>query len=260
MTFDATGLLTFLLAIVPGFIAQQSRHSISPRSLEQKTVLEETGEYVLNSVFVHLFLLTTFRIAIGIWKPSILAGASIALRQKEFLPWAWDHHYLMLVYFLLSLGVGFVLGIVRGVLALNQPIRKWLLDFRWFREHLAKVGILSFLQEEPVWYGVLRQDHKDQITFVRATMKERGDVYTGELKSYGILRDSERQKDFFLINAYYAASSDVPFRQIDADGILLNFADVKVVEVMKRLVVKNPSAKSQPATNEQSTSARPPTH
>lgn len=244
MTFDAAGLLIFLLAIVPGFIAQQSRHSISPRSLEQKTVLEETGEYVLNSVFVHLLLLTTFRITVGIWNPSVLATVNFALRQKELLAWAWDHHYLLLVYFLLSLGVGFVLGIVRGVLALNQPIRRWLLDFRWFREPLAKVGILSFLQEEPVWYGVLRQNHKDEITFIRAKMKERGDVYTGELKSYGILRDSERQKDFFLINAHYAASSDVPFRQIDADGILLNFADVEAMEVMKRLVVKNPSDKN----------------
>jgi hypothetical protein len=241
MTFDATGLLIFLLAIVPGFIAQQSRHSISPRSLEQKTVLEETGEYVLNSVFVHLLLLTTFRVIIGIWEPSILATASVALRQRELLGWAWDHHYLTLVYFLMSLVVGFALGILRGVLALNQPTRKWLLDFRWFRGCLAKVGVLSFLQEEPVWYGVLRQNHKDEITFIRARMKGRGDVYTGELKSYGILRDSERQKDFFLINAHYAASSDVPFRQIDADGILLNFADVEVIEVMKRLVVRNPS-------------------
>jgi hypothetical protein len=241
MTFDATGLLIFLLAIVPGFIAQQSKHSISPRSLEQKTVLEETGEYVLNSVFVHLLLIAAFRTVLGALKPSTLASLTSAVQQRKLFDWTWDHRRLMFAYFLLSLGVGFAVGIVRGVLALNQPIRKWLLDFRWIRGPLTKVGILSFLQEEPVWYGVLRQNHKDEITFVRARMKGRGDVYTGELKSYGILGDSDREKDFFLINAHHAESSDAPFCQVDADGILLNFADVEVLEVMKRIVPRNSS-------------------
>ncbi len=173
------------------------------------------------------------------------------------LAWAWDHHYLTLLYFLLSLGAGFALGMTRGVLALNQPIRKWLLDFGWFRGLLARVGVLSFLEEEPVWYGVLRQDHKDEITFIRPKMKGRGDVYTGELKSYGILPDSEREKDFYLVNAYYAVSADAPFRHIEADGILLNFADVEVIEVMKRLLVANPVGERQLAAAEQSTLSRP---
>jgi len=32
-------------------------------------------------------------------------------------------------------------------------------------------------------------------------MKEGGGFYTGELKSYGIVSDSERNKDFLLVNA-----------------------------------------------------------
>jgi hypothetical protein len=62
MTFDVTGLLIFLLAIVPGFVAQQSRYSIIPRSLQEKSLVEETGDYVLNSVFIHLIVLSCFRI------------------------------------------------------------------------------------------------------------------------------------------------------------------------------------------------------
>jgi len=236
MTFDATGLLIFLLSIIPGFVAQQSRHSLSPRSLEQKTVLEETGEYVLNSVFVHLILATSFTIGLAVRNPIALASLNAAIQQRKLFEWAWDHRRLALAYFLMSLGVGFVVGIVRGVLALNQPVRKWLLGFRWFRAPLTTAGIHSFLQEEPVWYGVLRQTQKDEVTFVRAKMKAHGDVYTGEMKSFGIVGDSEREKDFFLINVYYATSPDVPFSQVVADGILLNFADVETLEVVKQLI------------------------
>jgi hypothetical protein len=241
MTFDSTGLLIFLLAIVPGFIAQQSRHSVSPRSLPQKTVLEETGEYVVNSVFVHLLLIATFTALLRKWKPSILATADLAVQQRKLFDWAWDQRRVMFVYFLMSLGVGFALGILRGVLALNQPIRKWLLRFSWCRSALTKAGILSFLQEEPVWWGVLRQNHKDEVTFIRAKMKAGGDFYAGELRSYGILGDSDREKDFSLIHVYHGASSNVAFRQLDADGILLNFADVEVFEIMKRFVPRHTS-------------------
>jgi hypothetical protein len=72
-------------------------------------------------------------------------------------------------------------------------------------------------------------------------MKAGGDVYAGELRSYGILGDSDRDKDFSLIHVYHAASSNVAFRQLDADGILLNFADVEVLEIMKRLVPRHAS-------------------
>src|SRR5258707_4218717 len=36
------------LAIVPGFLAQQARTLLIPRSLRTQSVLEETGNYVLN--------------------------------------------------------------------------------------------------------------------------------------------------------------------------------------------------------------------
>lgn len=70
MALDATGILVFLLAIIPGFVAQQARHSIIPRSVQPKSVLEETGDYVLNSVFTHVCLLIAFRLAISLLAPS----------------------------------------------------------------------------------------------------------------------------------------------------------------------------------------------
>jgi len=50
-----------------------------------------------------------------------------------------------------------------------------------------------------------------------------GGFYTGELKSYGIVPDSERNKDFLLVNVAYKRSEDGPYVRVDADGVLLNF-------------------------------------
>ncbi len=61
MTFDLAGLVIFALAVLPGFGAQQARYSIVPRSLKEKSALEKTGDYLLNSVAIHLLCLVVFR-------------------------------------------------------------------------------------------------------------------------------------------------------------------------------------------------------
>ena len=96
MTFDVTGLLIFLLAIVPGFLAQQARTLLIPRSLRIQSVLEETGNYVLNSILVHLFLLASFRVILGLLRSATPAALGLALSQKQFGSWAWQHRYLLL--------------------------------------------------------------------------------------------------------------------------------------------------------------------
>jgi MFS family permease len=234
MTFDLTGLLIFLLAIVPGFLAQQSRHSVVPRSLEQKSALEETGEYVVDSLFVHLFFLTVFRLLLGYLDSSALFSLAQAVSQKKLPEWGWDHRYLVLAYLISTLAGGFAFGFIRGILALNQPVRKGLGGYHWFSRLLNRLGIHSFLQTEPVWYGVLRQSAKDESTFVEVRMKGEGGYYTGELKSYGILEDSKREKDFYLVNVYFRERHEKSYRKLEIDGILLNFADAECVEVMKR--------------------------
>ncbi len=234
MTFDVTGLLIFLLGIVPGFVAEQSRHSIVPRSLQHKSPLEQTGEYVLNSIFIHLFFLTVFRIFLSVFNLKVLTALGQAVTEKNLPGWGWDHRYLILSYFVASLIGGFLLGLLRGVLALNQPIRKGLLRRRWFGLVLEKLGIHSFLQEEPVWYGVLRQVSKREVTFIQVRMKG-GGYYAGELRSYGILDDSKREKDFHMVNVHFRKPGEDIYRKLDGDGVLLNFADVESIEVSKRL-------------------------
>ncbi len=77
MMFDVTGLLLLLLAIVPWISRLTSPHLFSPTFLRTKSVLEETGNYVLDSILVHLLLLGSFRLVLGIVRspaPSTLGG------------------------------------------------------------------------------------------------------------------------------------------------------------------------------------------
>jgi hypothetical protein len=83
MTFDVTGLLIFLLAIVPGFLAQQARSFLVPRSLRTKSVLEETGNYVLNSILVNLLLLGSFRLVLGMVRSPAPSTLGVAMAQKQ---------------------------------------------------------------------------------------------------------------------------------------------------------------------------------
>lgn len=234
MTFDATGLLIFLLAIMPGFVAQQSRHSISPRSVQEKTIIEETGEYVLNSVFIHVTLVLAFRIFLPVFAPFAFHTLDEAFSQKSLLEWGWQHHRLIALYYLISLSAGIPLGFFRGVMSLNQPVRRLLLRSARVQGLLIRMGIFSFLLEEPVWYGVLRQRSKAELTFVEVKMKDNGGFYTGELKNFAILGDSVREKDFFIVNVFQKLPNQNEYTRLTIDGVLLNFADVESIHVMKR--------------------------
>jgi len=234
MTFDITGLTVFLLAVMPGFVAQQSRHSLVPRPLEPRTALEETGEYVLNSLFVHLFSLVLFRECLLLFRSQSVLSFGEAILSHGLVAWAYEHRYLAITYLCFSIVAGFVLGLFRGYLALIQPVRNSLPGYAWFRKLLKALRIPSFIAEGPVWYDVLReQGEPGRLTFVQIRMKS-GCFYTGELRSYGILKDSEKNKDMYLVNAYFRGSLSEQYQKMECKGVLLNFADVEAVEVLKQ--------------------------
>ena len=80
--------MIFLLAIVPGLLAQQGRSFLLSRSLQTKSVLEETGNYVLNSILAHLLLLGSFRLVLGIVRSPAPSTLSVAMAQKQLASWA----------------------------------------------------------------------------------------------------------------------------------------------------------------------------
>jgi hypothetical protein len=236
MAFDATGILIFLLAIVPGFVAQQARHSITPRPVKPRSVLEETGDYVLNSVFIHAFLLIAFRLVFSLFSPSFLREINDAVEQNKLLWWGWQHHYVVLLYYSAALLFGVLLGLVRGALSLSHPLRDSLAGQAWLRRLLSKAGVFSSLSEQPIWYEVLRQRSRDELTFVQVRMKDTGGFYAGELKMFAIVDDSERQKDIYLVNVFYRKSEQDKYAPLEGDGVLLNFGDIDAIQVIKQTV------------------------
>src|SRR6266699_2222854 len=102
MTFDVTGLLIFLLGVIPGFLAQQARHSIVPRSLQKKSAIEGTGAYVIDSLLIHFLLLIAFQLFLSCINPFTLEALGQSVTQKKPAGWAWEHRYLVLTYFVLG--------------------------------------------------------------------------------------------------------------------------------------------------------------
>lgn len=233
MTFDITGLLIFLLGILPGFLAQQTRYSIFPRSLKPKSVIEETGYYIFNSILVHALLILLFSVYMLTWSPSASAEFSQSIAQHTPSEWIWKHWILTATYFGASLAGGFLFGLFRGWLALRQPIRNWLAKYQRFDRFLTWFGIWLFLQEDPVWFHVFRQQTDDETIFLQVKMKSGAGFYTGQLESYGILDDSEREKDFYLVRAHYKVSVQDKYQRLHGDGVLLNFGDVESIQVTK---------------------------
>ena len=73
----------------------------------------------------------------------------------------------------MGLLLGSVLGAIRGISERDRRIGTGLADNRWLSPLLVRF----------------------------AQMKQGAGFYTGELKSYGIVSDSEPHKDFLLVNA-----------------------------------------------------------
>jgi hypothetical protein len=236
MTFDITGLLIFLLAVVPGFIAQQARSRLVPRSLRAQSVLEETGNYVFNSIVVHLILFASFRVALAVFHSATPASLSVAIVQKQLPGWAWEHRYLIAIYYVASLLLGFIFGVLRGIAEQDRQIGTWLADSWLVRPLLLRLGVRAFLEEAPVWYEALREKTRDERTFIEVKMKQDGGYYTGEHRSYGIVPDSEPNKDFLLVNAAYKKLESDIYLPTNTDGVLLNFADAESVSFIKQTI------------------------
>jgi hypothetical protein len=233
MTLDVTGLLIFLLAFVPGFLTQQVRKLLIPRSLRDQSVLEETRNYIVNSLVVHLVVVTIFRTSLALVRSTAPAALDWAIAHHQFGVWSWDHRYLILAYFVASLFVGLVFGLFRGVVQRDRIIGIWLADNRWLSQFLVRLGVFAFLEEAPVWYEALKQKTRSERTFVRVKMKDNRGFYTGELKSYSIVSDSEPNKDFLLVNVSHKPAENGAYEQMDVDGVLLNFADAESVAFIK---------------------------
>ncbi len=228
MQFDITGFLIFLVFILPGLVAQKARFSLAPRSLKPLSTLGEVGEFVLAGVWVHAFL------ALAIWTYcSLLARQSFAILANAFhygslSGFVWSYRVFVFGYFVFSLLLGYCFGFFQGVLIIKQPIGE-----RFSKVILKKLGVPGFLREEPVWYFVLKRQSAATMVFLEVEMKDQAGIYTGRLQAYGILDDSAKSKDFYLVDVHYKENRLGSFVPLRCDGVLLNFEDVTSIQVVK---------------------------
>jgi hypothetical protein len=71
------------------------------------------------------------------------------------------------------------------------------------------------------------------MVFLEVEMKNGLGTYSGKLKSYGILDDSVRSKDFYIEDVYFREKRSDPFSYMKCSGLLLNFEDVASIQVVK---------------------------
>ncbi|MGA8493443.1 MAG: DUF6338 family protein [Terriglobales bacterium] len=233
MQFDVTGFLIFLGFILPGFLAQRARYSLAPRSLKPLSPIAEVGEFVLAGVWVHVFLVAIFRLYFWVFQEQHFAALANTLYYKSLPKFLWAYRTFVFTYLVLSLAVGYCFGFIQGWLIIKQPVRSWLARRPLPKRLLKWLGIPGFLQEDPVWYFVLKQKSAATMVFLEVEMKNGAGIYTGRLTSYGILDDSVKSKDFYLEDVHFKADRIGSFTPLDCDGILLNFEDVAAIQVRK---------------------------
>jgi len=157
----------------------------------------------------------------------------LAITQKQLGVWAWQHRCLICSYLVTSLILGSLIGLLRGIAARDRLVGTWLADIPGLSKILVRMGMLTLLEEAPVWYEALKQRTRRERTFVEVRMKNGKGFYTGELKSYGIVSDCEPNKDFLLVNVAYKALEGAQYVPMNVDGALFNFADAESIAFIK---------------------------
>jgi hypothetical protein len=233
MQFDITGFLIFLAFILPGFVAQKARFSLAPRSLKPLSPVGEVGEFVLTGVWVHVLLALAIGTYFSLFARQYCVGLANAFHYGTLSELLWNYRIFAFFYFVSSLVFGYFFGFLQGVLVIKQPIRTWLVREQFPRSVLTKIGVPGFLQEDPVWYFVLKRESAATMVFLEVEMKKAAGFYTGRLRSYGILDDSVKSKDFYLVDVHFKENRLGSFVPLQCDGVLLNFEDVASIQVVK---------------------------
>ena len=233
MQFDITGFLIFLGFILPGFVAQKTRYSLVPRPVKPLPPVGEVGELVLTGVWIHILLTIAFRLYFAFVQQEYFGTLVTFFHFEGLRQFLWNYRKLAFSYFVISLVTGYCFGFMHGLFILKQPLRSWLVTKTLPATVLRTLGVTGFLQEEPVWYFVLKQHSAATMVFLDVEMKDGRGFYTGTLKSYGILDDSVKTKDFYIEAVYFKEKRQDAYVALKCDGVLLNTDDVAAIQVVK---------------------------
>ena len=141
------------------------------------------------------------------------------------------------IYLIFSLGVGLLLGLLRGLFDVWHPI-----------DHIAKkLGIVNsalgrlwsqyveryLITGRPIIYDALfpevDQYGVQKEVFVELVLKGNQGSITGRLVSFSIANDEEIHKLLYLEDIYQKQVGAGSYAKLDADGMLVDLADASMV-------------------------------
>jgi len=219
---------------------------VIPRTQRSKGATEEIAEFLIFSVMAHFILAlfySCFWIIAGVlFKRSALffIGGWLPLTPDDLLrrlggvPAAY-----LAIYLILSLGIGWFLGLGRGLLdawrTADWVARKLgIVDSRSGR-YWSKYIERFLITSRPIIYSALfpdldaNGDRKD--VFVEAELKDDQGSITGRVASFSIANDEESHKLIYVEEVYRKAAGSNHYEKLDADGMLLDVADAITIQI-----------------------------
>lgn len=246
MDIDLSKVAIVVLAVMPGYLARRGSARVIPHTLRNKGATEEIAEFLIFSFLAHFtlaFLYGCFWLLAGLllehsalfflhdW---LLLPLSSLLTRLSGIPTGY-----LVVYLFLSLGVGWMLGLGRGLLdawrAYEYAAQK--LDFfqsslgRFWSKHIGKY----LITDRPIIYDALFPDLDDKgkrkDVFVELVLKEGQGSITGRVTSFSIANDEESHKLILLANVYRKMPGNDQYEKLDTDGLLVDIADAITLQI-----------------------------
>ena len=246
MTPSALDIGAILVLVLPGFVSYRS--ALARRAdPSRRSTLWQLAEMLEYSLYVHLL-----GVALVLGVSALLDSAFHLELHLNELPSKQPHEFLSayfiegtLLFTLYPLYV-VVASVLLGAYSIPHRAATGIVKGGGLLARgLGAIPYMGWIKPpspdfplEPIWYKAF---HVATDGFTRSrpavmVKMKRGDIYYGVLDSYPILPDSQRAKDFLIVQAQYAPAGhqEEPYRLEDMPGggtVLLNSEDVDSIQV-----------------------------
>ena len=246
MTPSALDIGAILVLVLPGFVSYRSALA-RQADPSRRSTLWQLAEMLEYSLYVHLL-----GVALVLGVSALLDSALHLELHLNELPSKQPHEFLSayfiegtLLFTLYPLYV-VVASVLLGAYSIPHRAATGIVKGGGLLARgLGAIPYMGWIKPpspdfplEPIWYKAF---HVATDGFTRSrpavmVKMKRGDIYYGVLDSYPILPDSQRAKDFLIVQAQYAPAGhqEEPYRLEDMPGggtVLLNSEDVDSIQV-----------------------------
>ena len=239
MKIDLSTIFLVIFLVLPGLFSRRSQNTVLPRSLEAPGATEELAEFVVQGVAVHMILVfcaASISVLLGLVLHRQGSHYLAALNRLDLQAWArlhaWQAILLAAGYVLLSFIIAYFFGLLCGVWRLNRPVFSFLLQrVTW----LQRWGVTGSLGEQPIVYQLLSPrlmpDGASTIVFVEAELKNGLGFYSGQVRQYAVVKDSEAHKLVYIVEAWFRLRRSDEYIKVDSEGVMIDLAEVATLKV-----------------------------